>query len=1079
MKLMKLIRSSIFQGLSLLFLLGYLLGVLNLHFSDKNNYCFMTYMFEYPQFVHLSMPENKIYPQYALFAYSEGRFTERARKMWFDGVPVLFIPGNSGSHMQARSLASVALRKALSGGYDYHFDYFAISYNEELSGLYGGVLQSQTRFAAACIEKILDLYKENNYIKSVPTSVILIGHSMGGLVAKRLLVHPSTVNSTSIAITLAAPLEAPLINFDIAMNDYYLSMNHEWENFVRGNQLMTDKKMLLSFGNGPRDLLMPSGLTLSNDSDINTLTTAIPGVWVSPDHVCIVWCKQLVMAINKYLFSIVNPMTKQISYDKQLLMSRAKQYFQANRSMTINPEIPKANVTMTADAFWYEDNRRMYQVQRPEIDKTTYLMIRLVKFPQNRFVAVEAVNVSDKDWIYGCNAKHTYNTHRYCKHAVSLTELSRWSGAATEFRKRKLATVNLHNVMEHYPDWSHVVVKVSPTRKPVTMNIDINDYASRQIFVDLPTFFEFGKRIVKPETERDSLYYELILRDFNAIHEAYLLYVEPTANCKASRYHVSAELHVPWAKNHEYYHYFTHLKRSPMKLRLFKTNPNLTLGLETTEHAKITLLLDPQCQFILSISSSWYNRLAQFTRNYGPVLIPYVAAIVLLAARSIIMNFQESGSCLTIHGALMSEGVKPYYCLVFSRLATKIFLAIPLFSFMFESASWRDLELQYFIKSLLVLPAYMTALGIVNIVAAAIMGAMVFSSQIAHRLLFKIVWRGGGSLAEKMATGLHKLPMIVSAALVCAVPLSCGAASLAAGAAFYAFMLSKMYEEYLEDYVYKIMAKLASKVCRMFNSTRNKYEKSETNLISKALSDAKESNLRSKEIDEIEGNDKDSTNNVGQDGSSNTDCALVSANKESERKPKEGSIKGESKDLDEDFNSINFHMMLFFMWITVTLVNVPALLTWARNFKYSMVLKPDTSYHTGLVMSVCSSCIWQINGPRRNLKHYEAVSSLLFTMAIFILALGPLSLTIVNYGITFTFVVITLQQVCDKEDVQSSTIEGTNESKNDNDEKPKENQKEEADNIQTNDCDPCNENRIFDAFKNLQDKFDLTTMDNL
>lgn len=89
--------------------------------------------------------------------------------------------------------------------------------------------------------------------------------------AKRLLVHPSTVNSTSIAITLAAPLEAPLINFDIAMNDYYLSMNHEWESFVKGNQLMTDKKMLLSFGNGPRDLLMPSGLTLSNDSDINTL----------------------------------------------------------------------------------------------------------------------------------------------------------------------------------------------------------------------------------------------------------------------------------------------------------------------------------------------------------------------------------------------------------------------------------------------------------------------------------------------------------------------------------------------------------------------------------------------------------------------------------------------------------------------------------------------------------------------------------------------------------------------------------------------------------------------------------------
>lgn len=43
----------------------------------------------------------------------------------FDGVPVLFLPGNSGSHMQARSLASVALRKALSKGYQYHFDFFS------------------------------------------------------------------------------------------------------------------------------------------------------------------------------------------------------------------------------------------------------------------------------------------------------------------------------------------------------------------------------------------------------------------------------------------------------------------------------------------------------------------------------------------------------------------------------------------------------------------------------------------------------------------------------------------------------------------------------------------------------------------------------------------------------------------------------------------------------------------------------------------------------------------------------------------------------------------------------------------
>lgn len=56
--------------------------------------------------------------------------------------------------------------------------FFSVSYNEELSGLYGGVLQSQTKFAAASVAAILNLYKSNKYTKSVPNSVILIGHSM-------------------------------------------------------------------------------------------------------------------------------------------------------------------------------------------------------------------------------------------------------------------------------------------------------------------------------------------------------------------------------------------------------------------------------------------------------------------------------------------------------------------------------------------------------------------------------------------------------------------------------------------------------------------------------------------------------------------------------------------------------------------------------------------------------------------------------------------------------------------------------------------------------------------------------------
>lgn len=45
--------------------------------------------------------------RYSLYAYSEGKLTERARAMKFDGVPVLFIPGNGGSFKQGMIIFNV------------------------------------------------------------------------------------------------------------------------------------------------------------------------------------------------------------------------------------------------------------------------------------------------------------------------------------------------------------------------------------------------------------------------------------------------------------------------------------------------------------------------------------------------------------------------------------------------------------------------------------------------------------------------------------------------------------------------------------------------------------------------------------------------------------------------------------------------------------------------------------------------------------------------------------------------------------------------------------------------------------
>ncbi len=76
------------------------------------------------------------------------------------GIPVIFVPGNSGSHKQVRSLASVSLRKAADDDdVPFHFDYFAVDFDEEFSALYGGTLEGQAQFLEECVQHVLGMYK--------------------------------------------------------------------------------------------------------------------------------------------------------------------------------------------------------------------------------------------------------------------------------------------------------------------------------------------------------------------------------------------------------------------------------------------------------------------------------------------------------------------------------------------------------------------------------------------------------------------------------------------------------------------------------------------------------------------------------------------------------------------------------------------------------------------------------------------------------------------------------------------------------------------------------------------------------
>lgn len=107
--------------------------------------------------------------------------------------------------------------------YKLHFDYFTVDFNEEFSAIHGGSLEDQTQFVAHCVERILQLYQSPSANqKFMPQSVVLIGHSIGGVIAKALFTNPEfDPFKVHTIITLATP-HTPVVVVDKYTSDFYV-----------------------------------------------------------------------------------------------------------------------------------------------------------------------------------------------------------------------------------------------------------------------------------------------------------------------------------------------------------------------------------------------------------------------------------------------------------------------------------------------------------------------------------------------------------------------------------------------------------------------------------------------------------------------------------------------------------------------------------------------------------------------------------------------------------------------------------------------------------------------------------------
>ncbi|GAA5823698.1 hypothetical protein JCM11251_000730 [Rhodosporidiobolus azoricus] len=287
------------------------------------------------------------------------------------GTPVLFVPGNAGSFRQVRSLAAAASRTwherpgVVRSGPDAPssrrgsapLDFFTLDFNDDFSAFHGQTLLDQAEYTADCIRYILSLYAHHEdspdrlhgakQKRPDPTSVIVVAHSMGGIVARAAVLNKNYQSgSISTLITFATPHLVPPVTVDGGVDRVYAAINSFWREAYglappthaasTSPELVTTSPhrpppsselahvVLISLSGGLSDLTIASEsvstlslLPSSGSHGFTVFTTAVPGVNTPIDHLAILWCRELMYKVAEGLLRIVDVRRKEGVVDRE------------------------------------------------------------------------------------------------------------------------------------------------------------------------------------------------------------------------------------------------------------------------------------------------------------------------------------------------------------------------------------------------------------------------------------------------------------------------------------------------------------------------------------------------------------------------------------------------------------------------------------------------------------------------------------------------------------------------------------------------------------------------------------------
>ncbi|KAI8089198.1 PGAP1-like protein-domain-containing protein [Halteromyces radiatus] len=310
--------------------------------------CQMSY--SRPSFIPLQVPHARLTDKYSLYLYREGGIDSNQLL----GVPTLFIPGHAGSYKQARSIAAESayyLKSLPQSDQKHGLDMFTVDLNEEFSALSGGLIHDQAEYLNDAIQQILTYYRPKEYQgQTVPESVIIVGHSMGGIVARVMQHLPNYIKgSINTIFTLATPHSMPPINLDPILDDIYRTFLTKPLN----------NTALISVAGGTQDSTVNSDATILDTSSYGSLTvftTAVPKAWTGCDHMAILWCNQLVTKVAASLVDIIDVQSASQTVPMEQRMEIFRKWLSPTNVVTVS-SAPTYLLPSTASTSYFDQSK--------------------------------------------------------------------------------------------------------------------------------------------------------------------------------------------------------------------------------------------------------------------------------------------------------------------------------------------------------------------------------------------------------------------------------------------------------------------------------------------------------------------------------------------------------------------------------------------------------------------------------------------------------------------------------------------------------------------------------------------------